>query len=93
VHGTVDKAADAAEDTARKIKPAIDRVAEIAHQTVDRVADAAAPTVTWLNRQGDSLKAGQRTVADDAVKYICAHPWKSVGIAFAAGFFISRIIR
>lgn len=93
VHGAVDKAAGAADDATRKVKPAIDRVAEVAHQTVDKVAGVAAPTAAWLSEQGASLKATQRTAAADAAQYVSAHPWKSLGFALAAGFFISRFIR
>jgi ElaB/YqjD/DUF883 family membrane-anchored ribosome-binding protein len=93
VHGAVDKMAGAADDAAGKVKPAIDRVAEAAHQTVDKVAGAAAPTAAWLSERRDSLKASQRTVADDAGQYVSAHPWKSLGFAFAAGFLVSRFMR
>jgi ElaB/YqjD/DUF883 family membrane-anchored ribosome-binding protein len=93
VHGAVDMVAGAADDAARKVKPAIDRVAEVAHQTVDKVAGVAAPTAAWLSDQGDSLKATQRTVAADAAQYASAHPWKSLGFALAAGFLIGRFIR
>lgn len=93
VHGTVDKVAGAADDAARRVKPAIDRVAEVAHQTVDKVAGVAVPTAAWLSNQGDSLKATQRTMTADAAQYVSAHPWKSLGIALAAGFLIGRLIR
>ena len=93
VHGAVDKMAAAADDAARKVKPAIDRVAQIAHQTVNNVADVARPTADWLSEQGSSLKATQRKVAADASQYVSAHPWKSLGLALAAGFLISRLIR
>ncbi len=93
VHGAVDKVAGAADDAARKVKPAIDRVAEVAHQTVDKIAGVAAPTAAWLSDQGDSLKATQRTVAADAAQYVSAHPWKSLGFALAAGFLIGRFVR
>jgi ElaB/YqjD/DUF883 family membrane-anchored ribosome-binding protein len=93
VHGAVDKVAGAADDATRKVKPAIDRVAEVAHQAVDKVAGVAAPTAAWLSDQGDSLKATQRTVTADAAQYVSAHPWKSLGFALATGFLISRLIR
>jgi ElaB/YqjD/DUF883 family membrane-anchored ribosome-binding protein len=93
VHGAVDKMAGAADDAVRKVKPAIERVAQIAHQAVDKVADVAGPTADWLSEQSDSLKATQRKVAADAGQYVSAHPWKSLGFAFAAGFLISRFIR
>ena len=32
-------------------------------------------------------------VAGAAGQYVSAHPWKSLGIAFTAGFLISRLLR
>ena len=93
VHGAVDKMAAAADDAARKVKPAIDRVAQIAHQTVDKVADVAGPTTDWLSDQGRSLKATQQKMTADTSRYVSVHPWKSLGLALAAGFLISRFIR
>lgn len=92
-HDVVDKVADAADGAARNVKPAIDRAAKVAHRTVDKVAEAAAPTAAWLSEQGYRLKETQRTVAGDAGRYVAAHPWKSIGFALAAGFFIGRFIR
>jgi len=93
LHGAVDKVAGAADGAARKVAPAIDRAAELAHQTVDKVAGVAAPTAAWLNEQSNILKSTQRTVVADTGQYIAAHPWKSIGFALAAGFFIGRVIR
>lgn len=93
LHGAVDTVAGAADDAARKVAPAIDRAADVAHQAVDKVAGVAAPTAAWLNEQSNSLKATQRTMAADTAQYIAAHPWKSIGFALAAGFFIGRFIR
>jgi len=93
LHGALDKAASAADDAVRKVAPAINRVAEAAHQTVDRAASAALPTAAWLSEQGNSLIATQRTVAADAGEYVSTHPWKSIGMALAAGFLIGRLAR
>lgn len=93
VHGIVDTVAGAADDAARKVKPAIDRVSEVAHHAVDKIAGAAAPTAAWLSEQGSSLKASQRKVAAETGQYVSNHPWKSLGIALAAGFLISRLVR
>ena len=93
VHSAVDTVSGLAEDAARKVKPAIDHMTDSAHQAVAKVAGAAAPAAAWLSEQGDSLKATQRRVATDTANYVSAHPWKSLGIALAAGFLISRITR
>jgi ElaB/YqjD/DUF883 family membrane-anchored ribosome-binding protein len=93
VHGAVDKMAGAADGAARKLKPAIDRVAKGAHHTVDKAAGVAAPTAAWLSEQGDNLQATGHNVVDQTGKYVSAHPVKSLGFALAAGFLISRFIR
>ena len=65
----------------------------MAHQAVDKVAGAAAPAADWLTEQGESLTAAQKQLVTDTSNYIAANPLKSVAIALAAGFVLSRIIR
>jgi ElaB/YqjD/DUF883 family membrane-anchored ribosome-binding protein len=93
VHGAVDMMAGAADDALRKVNPAIDHAAQIAHQAVNKVAEVAGPPVGWLSEQRDSLQATRRKVAADTGQYVSAHPWKSLGFALATGFIISRLIR
>lgn len=92
-HGAIDSISVKADDAASKTKPAIDRVASVAHQAVDKAAGAAAPTADWLNEQGESLKVAQKKLVEDTCSYVSAHPVKAIGIALAAGFFISRLLR
>ena len=92
-HAAVNSIAGAADEAARSVKPAIDRVSVLAHQAVDRVAGAAAPTADWLAEQGETLNAAQKKLVDDTCSYVSAHPLKSIGVALAAGFLLSRIIR
>lgn len=91
-HGAVDKVAAADDEAARKAKPAIDRVAAMAHQAVDKAAGAALPTAEWLSEQGEGLKATQKKLVADTCEYVSANPLKSLGIALAAGFLLSRIL-
>ena len=92
-HAVVDSIVGAADEAARKAKPAIDQIAAIAHQAVDKAANAATPAADWLNRQGQDLTAARKQLASDATEYISANPLKSVAIALAAGFVISRLVR
>jgi len=92
-HATVDSLAGVADQAVRKAKPAIEQAAAVAHQAVDKAASAAAPAADWLNAQGENLNAAQRKLVADTTKYIAANPLKSVAIALAAGFVISRIVR
>ena len=92
-HAAVDSIAGAADETARKAKPAIDRVAAMAHQAVDKAAGVAAPTADWLAQQGESLNATQKQLLSDTCDYVAANPLKAIGIALVAGILISRVIR
>jgi ElaB/YqjD/DUF883 family membrane-anchored ribosome-binding protein len=92
-HAAVNSIANAADEAARTVKPAIDRVAAMAHQVVDKAAGAAAPTADWLAEQGESLNATQKKLVEDSCSYVSANPLKSIGVALAAGFLLSRILR
>jgi ElaB/YqjD/DUF883 family membrane-anchored ribosome-binding protein len=86
----VDKVAGMADEAARKAIPA---AAQFAHKAVDNVAAGAAPAAAWLDEHADDLYATQEKLLEDARKYIRKNPLKSVGIALAVGFLISRMVR
>ena len=92
-HAAVDSAAGAAEDVVNKAKPAIDRFAAMAHEAVDKAAAVAAPAAAWVSTQGHDFAELEKKFVDDTCKYVSANPLKSVAIALAAGFLLSRIIR
>jgi ElaB/YqjD/DUF883 family membrane-anchored ribosome-binding protein len=93
VHGAVDKLAEAADKAARKVEPAIARTAQMAHTAVNKASDVAGPAADWLSERGSRLATARREMTDSTGKYVAAHPWKSVGIALAAGYLISRLVR
>jgi ElaB/YqjD/DUF883 family membrane-anchored ribosome-binding protein len=76
-----------------KIRPAIDRVAQSAHQAVDKAVHVAVPTAEWLSTRGESFKATQDRMLNDARRYVSSNPMKSVGVAVAAGLLLGRILR
>ena len=92
-HAVVNSIAGAADEAARRVKPAIDRAAAVAHQVVDKAAGAAAPTADWLTARGERLNVAREKLAADASHYVSANPLKTVAIALAAGFLLSRILR
>jgi ElaB/YqjD/DUF883 family membrane-anchored ribosome-binding protein len=92
-HAAVDSMAGAADNVARKAQPAITHAATVAHQAVDRMAGAAVPTAEWLAAKGESLNATQKKMVNETRSYVSANPLKSVGIAVAVGFLISRLSR
>ena len=91
-HAAVNSIVGAADDAARTAKPAIDRVAAMAHQAVDKAAGAVATRAGWLSEQGEGLNATQRKLVAGSSSYVSANPLKAVGIAVVAGFLLSRII-
>lgn len=90
-HNAVNKVAGAAEEAARKAMPAIDRAAEYAHQSVDKAVTGVTPAVDWLNDQATALETTQKQLVSSTREYVAANPLKSLGMALAAGFLISRI--
>ena len=78
---------------ARKGKPPIDQVADMAHQAVDRAIGAVTPSADWLTGQGENLNATRRRLVRTTSTYVSDNPFKSVGIAVLAGFLLSRLIR
>lgn len=85
-HDRVERAVDMA-------RPAVDRVATVAHETVNKVASAATHAAENLSAKSDYLKDAQSQLAEDCRVYLRDHPIQALGIAAAAGFIISRLMR
>lgn len=85
-HDTIDRMASSA-------RPAVDRFVQAAHQAVDRLADAASQARQRFGSQSDSLKGQQEHLMEEARTYIRNKPGTAVGIAVAAGFILSRLLR
>lgn len=96
-HGALDRAADAASETAenvaRKVRPAIDRVTEKVHVAVDRAAGVAAPAADWLNAKADSMRKSPDKLLEGGRKLVTEHPWKALGAAVVLGLLLSRVLR
>lgn len=86
----VDKVADMADEAARKAIPA---AAQLAHKAVDKAEAGAGPAAAWLDEHADDLNVAQERFVEDTRHYIRDNPLKSIGIAFAAGLILSRIVR
>lgn len=85
-HGAIDKVSDAA-------RPMVDRITSTAHQTVDKLASVAVQAAETLGVKGGQLKDMQAQAMEQCRGYVRAHPVTSVGIAIAAGFLLSRLLR
>lgn len=70
-----------------------DRVAEMAHHTVDRVAERAAQAEERVRQGTEHAETVGRDAADSVGRYMREHPMASLGIAAAAGFILSSLLR
>jgi|SwirhirootsSR3_FD_contig_31_2657017_length_379_multi_2_in_0_out_0_1 ElaB/YqjD/DUF883 family membrane-anchored ribosome-binding protein len=71
----------------------VDKIATGAHQAVDRIASAATSAASQLGVKGDEMLEAKERMMDSVSEYVRAKPLAALGIALAAGFVISRIIR
>ena len=92
-HNVVNSLAGRADEAVRRIPPAIDQAASLAHQAVDRAENAVAPTADWVTQQANSLEAAEKKLVTGTSSYISANPLKSIGLAVLAGIVISRMMR
>jgi len=94
--GTVDQASTGAHHVIDKIsdaaRPVVDHIASGAHQAVDKIASAAGQAAESLGAKGEQLKNSQLRAMEQCRGYVRDHPVKSVGIAIAAGFLLSRLV-
>jgi len=93
----VDQAGLAAHDAINKVsdaaRPAVDSIASGVHQVVDKIAGAAGQAARTLGVKGEQLQNVQARAMEQCRSYVRANPAKSLGIAIAAGYFLSRLLR
>ena len=92
-HAAVDSMVGAAEGAIQKTRPAIDKVAGMAHLAVDKAAASAAPAAGWIGEKSDQLDASQKKFVNDTCAYIAANPLTAIGLAVFAGVLLSRMTR
>lgn len=85
-HEAIDKASDIA-------RPTVDRITSGAHQAVDKIASVASKAADTLGVQGEQLMNFQARAMEQARGYVRENPVASLGIAIAAGYLLSRLIR
>ncbi|HKQ30383.1 MAG TPA: DUF883 C-terminal domain-containing protein [Burkholderiales bacterium] len=90
VHEIVDKVANMADEAARNAIPAAQ---QFAHKALDKAEAGAAPAAAWLDEHAGDLNVAQEKLLEDTRNYIRENPLKSIGIAFAVGLVLSRIVR
>ena len=85
-HEKVDKLSDA-------VQPVVDRMASNAHAAIDSVAGAAVTAVDTLGIKGEQLTNVQAKFMESAKAYTREQPIAALGIALAAGWILSRVMR
>lgn len=73
--------------------PKVDAMAVSAHEAVDWAASATNDATDSLKDTGRDMKAMQTRWSASGRKYLQDNPGTSVGIALAAGYLLSRILR
>lgn len=93
----VDRASVGAHDALNQIseaaRPAMDRMASSAHGVVDTVTGAATAAVETLGIKGGQLNNAQEKLVATTRTYLREKPIASLGIAVAAGWILSRLLR
>jgi ElaB/YqjD/DUF883 family membrane-anchored ribosome-binding protein len=84
-HESIDSVSDAA-------RPAVERIATTAHVVVDRVAGVATQAAETLGNKSEQIRSAQDRLVGDARGYLREHPIALLGIAFAAGYVVSRLL-
>ena len=75
------------------VQPVVDRMASNAHVAIDTVADAAVAAVDTLSIKGEHLNNAQSKLMEAARQYAREQPIAALGIAVAAGWILSRLVR
>ena len=71
----------------------VDRAARGAHDTVDRMADAASRAASRMSEGSEKFSETRDRMMAQTRSYVQTHPIATIGIAVAAGFLLSRLLR
>ena len=85
-HGAIDKMSATA-------VPAVNRMTSGAHQAVDKIAQAAGGAADSMVAKADQLQDAQTRITEECRGYVRENPLASVGIALAAGYLLSLLLR
>ena len=94
---TVDRATAGAHDVIDKVsdvaRPVVDDIASGAHHAVDKIAGVAGQAAETLGVKGEQLKNAQVRAMKQCRGYIRDNPVTALGIAIAAGYLLTRLLR
>lgn len=84
-HQAIDRMSEA-------VHPAVSRAASGAHHLVDRISDTSSRVAQQLEKTASQLKDTEQRLVGASSNYVREHPFKSTGIALAAGFLVSQLV-
>lgn len=82
----------AIEAAAEAMRPRVLRAASGAHRLVDRLAGTTNRAAQQLEETATRMKGAQQRLVGSSYDYVREHPFRSMGIALAAGFLVSRAV-
>ena len=80
------------ESTSKQQKQ-VERISDTAHRAVDTAADAATSVYDRFGEKADELMQMKEDWVQGAREYVREHPVAALGIAVAAGYLLSVIMR
>jgi len=69
-----------------------DKASQFAHEAGEKIANASNQAADALSEKGEQLKNVEQRLMKDCCGYVQENPATSLGIAFAAGFLLSRLL-
>jgi ElaB/YqjD/DUF883 family membrane-anchored ribosome-binding protein len=82
-----------ATDTTRSTEKTVERLSQSAHQAVDRAASAASAYAERFGDKSDELMQMPQDWLETARDYVRENPLQAMGIALAAGYLLSVLMR
>ena len=80
-------------ETTASQKQQVDRLSQTAHQAVDRASQAAASVADRMSEKYEELYAMQEDWVQAGREYVREHPVAAIGMALAAGYLLSMLMR
>ena len=74
-------------------KQQVDRLSQTAHDTVDRATQAVSSVTDRMSEKYEELYAMQEDWVEAGREYVKEHPVAAIGMALAAGYLLSMLMR
>lgn len=88
-----DRAHDAVERAADKIRPTMNRITETAHSAIDKLADKAVPAAEWAEEKTRVAQDQAQRWADQCGAMVRDRPVTMLAAAAAVGYLLGRVMR